>query len=251
MAEEANGNQQASWFQRGNEGFQRSQKIAEDMANSAKPFRVWLPVGERTNLTFLDGDGFFFYEHQLKINGDWKNWFTCLKDFSECPLCDSGDTPSYVAAYTVIDHSEYVSKKTGKKVKNQKKLLVTKGPVHDKWARRIEENGDLTYCVYSCARDRKNECNTGEDITFRKRLSREEILKFKPEGVDDEEWLKPFDYMEVFKPLSVDELRNIVGQAPVGSEGPAKEDGAGGGGKMPVPDNATVADGDASIEDLL
>lgn len=247
MAEEARNEQ--SWFQRGDAGFKRSQQIAEDMAKNAKPFRVWLPVGGHTTLTFLDGEGFFYYEHQLKIDGDWKNWFTCRRDFSECPLCDAGDNPTYVAAYTVIDHSEYTSKRTGKKVKNQKRLLVTKGPVHDKWARRIEENGELTYCVYSCARDRKNECNTGEDITFRKRLSRDDVKKFAPEGVDPEEWIQPFHYMEVFKPLAVEELRSIVGQAPVGAE--KGNDNNGGGERMPVPETATVADGDASIEDLL
>lgn len=236
--------EEKQWFQQGSEGEERSRKIAEKRADGFGPRRVWLPEGKSAKLTFLDSDGFFFYEHQLKLNGRWTNWFTCRKDFDECPICDDGKTPSYVCVYTVIDHSEYTDK-TGVVHKNQKKLLVTKSGVQPKLARRKEAlEGDLTYAVIQFSRDKREEASTGEDIEFCKRFTKEQVLKFKPEGVSDEDFLKPFDYMKLFAPKPVEELRKVVGSSVVGSEPPPQESGAS------APEGAARAD-ETDINELL
>lgn len=212
---------QAAWYQTGEQGIERAKQIQEEQQSQYGPMRFWLKPGNSAKLTFLDTEGFYFNEHNLKLDGKWGNHFTCLKDFSECPLCDAGERPGYVCAYTVIDHSEYESK-SGKKVKNQKKLLVVRPAVMNKLARRREAlEGNLTHGLFLFSRDKKEECSTGEDIEFIKKLSTEDLLRFKPKDgkITDEEFLAPFDYMKIFAPKSVDELRKVVGQAPpVGSE---------------------------------
>ena len=93
----------------------------------------------------------------MKINGNWRNWFTCRKDFDECPLCDDGQTASYVCAYTVIDHSKFTDKQ-GRERKNEKKLLIVKSTVMPKIARRRQAlDGDLTYACLQFHRDKADE----------------------------------------------------------------------------------------------
>lgn len=210
------------WFVTGEEAFKRAQQYAEEIKNNnSMPMRFFLKPGQTAKVTFLDTHGFGFMEHNLKLNGRWHNYFTCRRDFSECPLCDAGDRPSFVVAWTVIDHSKYTSERTGQTYSNKKKLLVAKQSVVMKIKRRMaskELGGDLTYAVFAFTRDGLKEAATGEDIEFIKRLSKEEVLKFCPEGTSPEEFLKPFDYKELFLPKSVEELRRIVGEpAPIGA----------------------------------
>jgi len=239
--------QAEAWYRSGSDGYEHAKKIQEEQQAAYGPTRFWLKPGNSAKLTFLDTEGFYFHEHNLQISGKWGNHYTCLRDFSECPLCDSGDRSGYVCAYTVIDHSEYETK-SGKKIKNQKRLLVVKPAVMNKLARRRESlEGDMTYGLFLFSRDGAQECSTGEDIEFLKRLSKADVLKFKPSDskLTDAEWLSPFDYMELFKPKSVDELRRVVGQAPpVGSDAYASDGGAA------IPRGATPAD-ETSIDDLL
>lgn len=212
---------QATWYQTGKEGFETAQKKIEESRSQYGPMRFWLKQGGSAKITFLDSEGFYFSEHNLKINGKWGNYFTCTKDFSECPLCEAGERPGYMCAYTIIDHSEYETKQ-GRKIKNQKKLLVVRPQVMNKLARRREAlEGNLQYALFRFSRDGAQECSTGEDIEYVKRLSKADLVKFKPADchMTDEEWLKPFDYMTLFAPKSVDELRKISGQAaPVGAD---------------------------------
>lgn len=237
------------WFQKGEEGLDTARRIQEERASQYGPHRFWLKPGNSAKVTFLDTEGFYFNEHELQINGKWGNFFTCMKDFSECALCDGGHKSGYVCAYTVIDHSEYETK-TGGKVKNQKKLMIVRPAVMNKLARRRETlDGDLTYGLFLFSRDSKDECRTGEDIEYIKRLNPKDIVKFKPKDSKDtdEEFLKPFDYMELFKPKPVEELRKIAGQAPpVGSD----DYSTGGRSGAVIPPGATQAPED-SIESLL
>jgi hypothetical protein len=209
-----------SWYKKGTEGLEDSKKFQEEVLAGFGPRRFWLPIGKSAKVTFLDTEGFYFYEHNIKT-GKMFEPYTCLHDFSECPLCEAGHRPSSVCAYTIIDHSEFTSEKTGKTYKHIKRLLVVKSAVINKLARRREGlDGNLTYGVFIFSRDKKEECATGEDIEFIKRNDKKDVLRFKPKDAkeSDEEWLKPFDYAQLFAPKSIEELRVIAGQkAPVGA----------------------------------
>lgn len=240
----------SEWYKKGEEGFETSRKIQEERAAQYGPNRFWLKVGSSAKVTFLDTEGFYFHEHDLQINGKWGNHFTCLKDFSECPLCDAGHRSGYVCAYTIIDHSEYETKNGGK-VKNQKKLLIVRPAVINKLSRRRETlEGNLTHGLFLFTRDSKDECRTGEDIEFVKRLDPKDLVKFKPKDSkeSDENWLKPFDYMKLFEPKPVEELRKLAGQAPpVGSDDYGKGEASSG---AYIPPGTGMASED-SIESLL
>lgn len=210
----------AEWFKRGEGAFERFEKFERERDDNSGPHRFFLKPGGSAKITFLDSDGFGFLEHNLKLDGRWGHHYTCLRDFSECPICDAGFKPSWVMVWTIIDHSRYVSERTGKEYRNTKKLFVAKQAVINKLKRRKESlDGDLTFALFDIRRDTHKECSTGEDIEFLKRLSVDDIVKLKPEGMTQQEWLQPFDYVKIFEPKSVDMLRRLINaEPPIGAD---------------------------------
>lgn len=211
------------WFQKGQEGKKRaaqtdaaSQKRREQ---SGKPFRFFQKKNESCKITFLDTPDFYFSEHHLKLNNQWGNFFTCLNDFDTCPICESGENPSYILVGTIISHKEWTDK-DGNTRKNQKMLFVAKAKARENLQRQIERRKSLVGCVYEIARGgASNECATGEDFEFLKKLSKAQLKKLVPPNQEEDEFLKPYDYAKLFEPQSADALRKLVGiDAPIGAD---------------------------------
>ena len=81
---------------------QRKQREEEN-----KVFRFFVKRGTERRITFLDGeldeDGelsmTMYYEHNLYMNGNWRNFFVCTGNEEEpCPICEEGKMPAMVAA---------------------------------------------------------------------------------------------------------------------------------------------------------
>lgn len=98
--------------------------------------RVWLKAGNTTELTFLTGaldkegilDVPMYWEHQINLNGHWRNWFICTQNEEPCPICEQGDKssqPMLVGVFVVIDHAEWTTKQ-GEVIKDQLRLYVAK-----------------------------------------------------------------------------------------------------------------------------
>jgi hypothetical protein len=228
-----------TWFAKGKEGAERSKQVdAETQAKFEQSGirRLWLENDTSAKFTFLDNPEFFMHEHNLKIGKSYHNYFTCIKDFDTCPLCESGDNPSYVVVGTIINHAKWKDKDEVEHT-NQKQLAVFRGRARQKILKQIEKReGDLTYCVYEASRGSiSTECSTGEDFEFLKRLTKAQVKMLVPEG-EKEEWIEPYNYEELFKPKPIAELRKLAGTAaPIGAaeeqdkavEAPTEEKGAG------------------------
>lgn len=236
------------WFKTGNEGAAEGKKVDEEAARRraesrddniiAKKRRLWMPPDSSVKFTFLDTVGFFLREHNLFIAGSWKNFETCLSDFDNCPLCDSGGKHYYAVVFTGIDHSEYTLKKgpsAGMQIKNSKRLAVFKSSARNKILKKKEQrDGDLTGCTFEISRFGEKDNASGSDFEFIKRCTEDELKAFAPktvmgkngmEEVDPNEWIKPYNYREVFNPKSAAELLAIIGGAPpVGSESTESKD---------------------------
>ena len=236
----------SGWYKKGNEGLEEERRRAEEVKNRNSFLRFWLKVDESARVTFLDSEGFFVYEHNLKLNGKYGNYYTCRREMDECPLCDSGLYPSFSAYFTVIDHREFETR-DGKKFKNQKRLFAAKGPIIKALAKRRDEkyDGSLELVCVEMTRHKEKGSNTGDDLNDLKRLPKAAFLnKCLPDGMDASEYLKPFDYLKIFEPKSVDTLRALVGQSVVGSS----ESDNNGSGDI---DDRIDVDDDGNLEDLL
>lgn len=192
--------------------------------------RFYLPKDKQTVITFLDGDldgegllqAVAWWEHQCQLNGDWKNWFPCLADAGQepCPICESGDNkPSWVAALTIIDHSEWTSKKSGQVFKNERKLFVCKRDTFRTLQHLATKRGGLRGCTFDVARNGEKSENVGNLFDFtEKHKNLDEYLVGL--GVPPEARV-PHDYEDgvTIKPYSAEELRKLgFGHSPgVGS----------------------------------
>ena len=72
---------------KGYDVFEEKERAAEEKQKSYVN-RFWLPGDSNAKIVFLDDNPPIIEEHQLQIDGDWKNWFTCLRMVGEvCPIC--------------------------------------------------------------------------------------------------------------------------------------------------------------------
>lgn len=187
-------------------GYEEFKKKEEEQEEKQKNYvaRFWLPPEASTKIVFLDDDPPIIEEHQLKIDGDWRNWFTCLRIIGEaCPICDVLESPPYtVGFYTVIDMAEFTDRR-GNERKNERKLFTPKFKALQMMKRFSAKRGSLKGCVFEVYRSSKDSFNTGDVFDFEGKLDEDEIKKL---NVD----VSPFDYAEILKPKTVAELKRIL-----------------------------------------
>jgi len=193
-------------------------------------FRYWMPDKAEQQITFLDGElsesGLLdvprYWEHNLLLNGSWKNWFPCTKDEEPCPLCDLKQ-PSLVYALTIIDHREWEDKK-GITHQHERKLYICKGDTYKRLSKIAAKRDGLAGCTFDVSRIGDKAENVGNDFDFVEKLSLKKLAKKygmeKDGATENNKVCQPYDYDEVIKYHSADELREMglgSGDAPVGS----------------------------------
>lgn len=199
----------ADWYSTGKEAEGRvdvelkRQKIAREERSKNYINRFWLPAGAETEVTFLDSTAhpggyplpFVISEHQLKLNGNWRNWFTCIGE--GCPLCEAGDRPYLGAAYTIINHKEWTDKKNNVR-KDEVNLLMAKPAVNVMLRNAAARRNGLRGWFVAVTRTTDKSYSTGDSFDF---VERRDL------GDD----LQPVDYMSIFAPKSPEDLRAIYG----------------------------------------
>lgn len=205
-----------AWMRKGKEGQQWFDNLKHERSNS--PFRFWLRPDTSAELVFLDGEGMYIREHNMKIHGKFGNFFTCIRDFAPCPLCQMPDkTPgrysSPVVAFTVIDLTGYVDKE-GKQIRNVKRLLVLRKEVAEKLIKKAQSRkvDDLTGWAVRFTRYNEQEANTGEDIEFLQKVDLNKLAAVvtPPEGVSKVEFMQPYNYEKIFEPKPEDQLMALA-----------------------------------------
>jgi len=164
--------------------------------------RFWLPKNKDTSITFLDGslgengmlDVPMFYEHQMELNGHWRNWFLCTQDNEPCPLCEQGDTPSLVAVFSIIDHTQFTDRE-GKVRKDEPRLYVVKRETFRLLQNKATKKGGLKGWTVDVSRIGEKAANVGNDFDFVKHT--------------DTLGVKPFNYEEIFVYLDATKLREL------------------------------------------
>lgn len=175
-------------------------QAAQDPNTYAYTSRFWVPQDGSGKVTFLDGDldedglldELTYWEHQLKMNGHWRNWFPCIQGDENCPICEAGEKNSLVAIFTIIDHGEWKSKKTGKTYKDQKKLFVCKKDGLKRLRKLAGNHGGLRGVTFDISRIGSKSENTGDTFDFIKKW--DDMGDFATAYSLVEEATQPFDY---------------------------------------------------------
>lgn len=197
------------------------EELKAEQRAKQKFFRFWVPKDAEAKITFLDGDLDgdnlldipFYHEHQVNMNGSWDNHFICTQDQEPCPICEGGSSPQYVGVFTVIDHSEYKSKKDGQIKKDNVKLLVAKRDTIKLLQKYAQKRGGLRGCSFDVSRTGDKSPSVGSAFDFIEKLTEQQLqAKYKDKH-------QPINYDEHLAAayLPAKELRKLG----FGSTGPA------------------------------
>lgn len=233
---------QGSWYQT---GFKARLKEEERIANLVRPNRAWMPKGVKKEYIFLDDDPFTVHEHNYYMDGNWKNWLTCARGVYDDPLCCQKlgvKRRRFTGFFTVVDCSEW---KDGNGNTHQYELIYY--PALNKGLKLLEDrkesNGSLVGAVMVCQRLEDQSPGGGDDIQFKRMADLKklfDVVQFRgkklkdiiaaanrdPKEADfyrkrfqaepDSEGkfameLRPFNYMELLKPRSPKEMKELIG----------------------------------------
>lgn len=203
---------------RGYDNFEKKEKEYEEKQKNFVN-RFWLPSEGSAKIVFLDDNPPIIEEHQLQINGNWRNWFTCLRIVGEtCPICDKlNNKPYTVGFYTIIDTTEWTDK-NGVVHKNELKLFAAKFKTLQILKRLSGKRGGLVGCVFDVFRSSIDAANTGDVFEYEGRLTKEQILQLNKDA-------KVFDYATIIKPKSAAEITAILNRSSEASYGAEKPRG--------------------------
>ena len=210
-----------SWMKKGAEAkaylAKEEAKAEERKAEAGKLWRFYVKPESEGQITFLDGaldaandlDIFMFYEHRIRLNGEWEN-FICTAEADQsqpCPICESGDRSALVGVMTVIDHKAHViqnGKNAGKTIQNTRKLFVAKRHTIDLLRKLAVKRGGLAGCTFDVMRGNEKSPSVGENFDFVQKFTNlgEIVAKYemKPEDV------QPANYGEEIRFRTPEEL---------------------------------------------
>lgn len=200
---------------------------AEVRAATRGAYRFWMKEGDERTVTFLDGDlsddGLLetvsYKQHNMKVNGKYRNYFPCVAEHEACPLCEMDNYASPVWVFTVMDHTKYTDR-NGKVHQHERKLFVVKRDTMKRLQKLAAKRGGLTGWTVNISRTGDKSAEVGSDFDFLEQHDLDDLaktLKMKPDQ------LRPLDYDTEIKAFTGDQLREMgFGNAVVGSKDTAK-----------------------------
>jgi hypothetical protein len=214
-----------SWLKKGKAAHEAVEKADAQTAQkqaAGSVRRFYLPKEKETQITFMDGalddDGLLetmtYWEHQLNMNGSWRNWYACTQDQEPCPICQGGDIPSLVAVFTVLDHSKW-SDKNGLGHQHEKRLFVCKRETFKRLQKIATKRGGLDGASFDVSRIGEKSAAVGSDFDFIEKRAASEIMKAYGLKAED---VTPYDYEEILNYRDAAELRQLgFGTLPIGA----------------------------------
>lgn len=220
---------------------------AKKAASENKVNRFWMPQDTEGQITFLDGDvdaegvlnANSYWEHQLKLNGHFRNWFPCTQLEEVCPICEGGEQAALVTVFTVIDHKPYTDK-NGKEHKNQKRLFACKREVYRRLQKLAAKHKGLKGITFDVSRGGDKSPNCGDTFDFAEKRSVVDLAKALGMKSAD---LAPLDYDELIVYRDAKALRKMG----FGAEGGNKAIGSGDGDEVADTGGGDVGDYDDEV----
>jgi hypothetical protein len=247
-----------SWYNTGFDGIEKEQQRLDSMMG---PGRLWIPVGAQKDIVFVDDEAFCIHEHNPKMNGNYRNQFTCLLGSADDVACCQVLGPNsryYVGYLTAVDCSAWRDKK-GNEHQYEMRLFPAKMGTLKKIRRKKEEKSSLVGAMYKASRDNADAASVGDELEFQrvadlfklfsvsnyrgKKLSDlwleaeanveamarlQRTFNVKPVEGKLPRIVPTFNYFEVLKPRAPQELRLMLGQVEPDDDSPTTTAGADG-----------------------
>ena len=173
------------------------ENMVPDVSDVSGRKRYWMKRETEKMVIFLDEKpSFFYFEHQVKIGNNFRNYATCLRMLKEpCKLCSIGERRYEAAAFTVLDCTEWTDKE--KKVHSfTKRLYIAKRAAWEKIERQYrhlaKKDLSLRGALFAIARGAGDKSPTvGDDFNYEEHVELSELT-----GVN----VDVFDYGDMLKP---------------------------------------------------
>lgn len=221
----------AGWMKKGAAIERESERLAAENERKAEQrkrtggidpnkSRFWIKKGDETEVVLLDDavDTVAFFEHNIKKDGKWGNFESCPGEWSNCPLCATGDNKAFVWFLTILDCTGY-TKDDGTEVPYFRKLLPIKSSQANTYKRILKaaqkEHGTIRGVVLTLERDTGDKSpaigepvirDTGKMYDF---MDEDELVEefghaaIKAKNGDviikKNDLLQPFDYEAIFQ----------------------------------------------------
>ena len=225
-----------SWYNKGLTG-EHHDAAEKEKKKDRVPFRFYLKAGEEKKLVLLDDEGFFFFEHTIKLahTSNFIDNFTCGKGFNEkddpgCYLCDCNYKRDYIGLLTcVVLTPEYG--RDGTEYLNSVRVFPMKKRTKDRFTRYKKRHGSLVGIPFLASRSSARVSSVGDDFQF---FPEEKFDPFTSEKAARKDWNNQLVYPEIidysfyFEPKSNAEIRRIINDGmeedwDSGSSGPIKD----------------------------
>jgi hypothetical protein len=160
-----------SWY---STGFSKDSGGGKSDMLTWEPDRVWMPAKESRDFVFVDDAPFTFDEHNLKLNGNWKNWITCLAPVTEdgepnCCQIAGKDSRYRVSMMTIVDTSKWTDKK-GNARQYEIKVLPAKFKTSQKLDRKMtdlaKDGKSIVGRLYRVTRETDKSPAVGDDYEY-------------------------------------------------------------------------------------
>ena len=210
----------------------KQDQVREEQARSPYRNRFWLPENKSAKMTFLDGfmdktgllQTVSYWEHQVELNGTWRNWFVCVSEEEPCPICEERSRPSFVSVFTVIDHSQFTDGE-GHLREHERKLFIAKKDTFKLLQQMASNRGGLAGNQFEVSRIGSKAAAVGSNFDFIRKYKYEELLAectgMKPKGEDgDKKVARPYEYERIILYKKAHELKEMGfgGMPAVGSD---------------------------------
>lgn len=237
------------WFSTGYEGMKQEE---QRLATLYGPNRIWIKPGGSAEFVFVDDQPCTLYEHNPKINGDYKNWLTCLAGMYEPVCCEKlgGKTKYFVGYYTTVDCTKWTDKKGNThqfelkfypaKVKTMKRLEMRfkgKGLTNQLWkSTRLDDKSPNVGDEFEIIRD-VDMAKLFEVANFKGKLLKDQYKAALGGDAEAMKWLQryfqlakdaegklipkltPFNYEELLAPKSPTEVRSLLSGVEIEADG--------------------------------
>lgn len=203
-------------------GFPTDEEFASIAKQTQKvPRRFWLPVGKSCTVVFLDDNPFTIYEHQLKIGGNFRNWYSCRLGFDEkdpsCPLCDAmrdrriPNKRNYVGFLTIIDVTGWTGDR-GEKIVNTRQLYSMGAETLKRMRVIKQKKTSLVGAMFEITRTGDRSPGCGDMWDFVKVVDPFKDEKFFYHSRIENKLIAndPCNYREMLSPVSSADMRKLV-----------------------------------------
>lgn len=217
-----------SWYKHGSTSEER--KTAKEEAPARTASRFWLNPEEEKRVIILDDEDFVLYEHHVKINGKWGNFFTCLKGHDgadACPLCMSGNQRRWTSFITVIDCTGFIGK-DGKRIQYRRSLFPMTPTIADRFSALRSKKTTLVNCLVDLKRTSENAPRLGDIWDIVKEgvdVENDKKLRWKSNKDGKMHSPEPFEYIKIFAPKTESELKALASGAYSGDNDEAYKGG--------------------------